>query len=259
MAPVVAGSDRPTIHARPRAGARTGPYPGTMRRPVLALVLSLAMVALVLVGGYLADGWARARAQTEILDRAGAVLDDHQGLTAQVRGGLFIPQLVRKEAERVDLAADSITVDGTTLEDVRVLARDIDLGTPVTAGDVVADARVPLAELQEQVDAATADSRLPLTLAVEDGRVVAALEGVPVAAPVELAPDGSRVRVTLTDVRVGPVTLDAASLAGLLGRDEPSFPVSLPLQGLEVDGVEVVDDALRLRVSGRQVDLGAVG
>ena len=230
-----------------------------MRRPLLAVTVTLVLVAVVLVGGYLADGWARDRAQAEIVDRAAAVLDDHEGLTAQVRGGLFIPQLVRKEAERVDLAADSATIDGTTLEDVRVRARDVDLGTPITAGDVVADARVPLAELQEQVDVATADSRLRLTLAVEDGRLVAAVEGVPVAAPLGLEPDGSGVRVTLTDVRVGPVTLDAAALAELLGRDEPALPVALPLQGLAVDRVEVVADGLRLHVSGRQVDLGAVG
>lgn len=230
-----------------------------MRRPLLAVTVTLVLVAVVLVGGYLADGWARDRAQAEIVDRAAAVLDDHEGLTAQVRGGLFLPQLARREVERVDLAADSATIDGTTLEDVRVRARDVDLGTPITAGDVVADARVPLAELQEQVDVATADSRLRLTLAVEDGRLVAAVEGVPVAAPLGLEPDGSGVRVTLTDVRVGPVTLDAAALADLLGRDEPAFPVALPLQGLAVDRVEVVADGLRLHVSGRQVDLGAVG
>lgn len=236
-----------------------------MRRPVPAVpavpavLVTLVLVAVVLVGGYLADGWARDRAETEILGRAAAVLDDHEGLSAQVRGGLFLPQLARRKVTRVDLGADSATIDGTTLEDVSILARDVDLAAPVTAGDVVAHARVPLAELQEQVDAATADSRLRLTLEVQDGRLVAALDGVPVAAPLGLEPDESGVRVTLSDLRVGPVTLDAATLADLLGRDEAAFPVELPLRGLEVDRVEVVDDGLLLHVSGSQVDLGAVG
>lgn len=224
-----------------------------MRRPVLAVVLSLGLVLLVLGGAYLADGFARDRAQAEVYSRAAAALDEHEGLSVDVRGGLFLPQVARGEVGRVDLTADSVTLQGTTLQDVTLVARDIDLADPVTAGDVVADARVPLAELQERLDAATADSPTPLTLAVEDGSLVAEVDVLPIAAPLGLEPDGAGVLVTLSDVRVGPVTVDAASLAGLLGRETPSIRVDLPLHGLTVDRVEVEDDALRLHVAGRGI------
>lgn len=230
-----------------------------MRRPVAAVVVTLAALAVVLLGTYLADGFARDSAQQAAVARVHAAVDDAQDLQVDVRGGLFLPQVLGRELARVDVRADAITVAGTTLHDVSATVRDIDLTEPVTAGDVVADAHVALAVLQRELDAATTGSPVPLTLAIEDGRLVADVAVLPVAAPLALTPDGSGVLVTLTDVRVGPVTMDAGTLAGLLGRDRPAMHVELPLRGLTVDRVEIEDAGLRLHVSGRRLSLDAGG
>ncbi|WP_127573607.1 DUF2993 domain-containing protein [Georgenia faecalis] len=227
-----------------------------MRR--LAVVLLVLAVVLV-AGGAVADRVVHARVEEELAAQVRERVDVEGGPDVVVDGFPFLTQVLAGTLAEVRIAGDRVVVDGVTLDDVQVTARDVTTAEPYAAGSVELNATLPVESLRSAV--ASADPGL--SLAVDDGELTLGLDvlGLDVAVGVVPVAAGTAVTLELTGVSLGGAEVSAddlpAAVTDLLGEWRLEVP-GLP-QGLELTRVDVIEDGLRVRAAGRDVDLAGLG
>jgi len=186
---------------------------------VVALVVAL-VVAVVLAGGLVvADRVARSAAQERLGRQAQAELSLPEPAQVSIGGASFLWQALRGRYERVDVAAPSLTWEGTTVRGVSLQVRDVTVPRSVLRG----------AGGEVRVARGSARALLPWSLLADRA---SAATGTDLA--LDAGPDGT-VRAT-TEVR-------------LLGRDMEVSLRSTP----ELEDGEVLLRPVAVAVGGREL------
>ena len=250
----------------PRADGRTG------RQRAAALLVPAQAVALLIAIPLLfwgADALARLGAETLVARNLGVATGVIEPPDIEVRGRLFLPQVIRGSYEHVDVEIRGVTsgplrVDrvDARLRGVRLPFHDVlvrDLGE---LGVVDSSTRVRLtyADLNSYFD----QTGRPLQISVQDdGQLRLAgtvdvlgrrVDGVAVAT---ISASNGTLRITPASIDTGDTTLGSASRLLLQQRFSLTIPLgSLPF-GQEVTSVTPTEDALIVDTVGYGVVVGS--
>ena len=226
-----------------------------MRR-LATLVLVLAV--LLGAGAVVVDRWMVSRVEEDLLARAGEHMELAPQSEVTVDGFPFLTQVLAGRLAEVRGTAPSLTVEGFTLEDVRVAGRGIAPSEPYPAENLEINAEVPIGTLRTAVAGAVDVPGADLGLDIIDGRVRLSLLVAGVELVVGLEPTVVEDEVAL---RLGEVLLGESEAPGWLvdGLDDLLSDVRLEIPGLP-DGLRptrlaVTDDALQVRLEGTDVEL----
>lgn len=179
------------------------------------------MVVVLALGAVVADRAARGAAERRVAARVAPELSPDRPLRVHLGGRSFLVQAVRGHYEEVDVSAPSMTWEDTTVRDVELHVRGIDVPRTVLRGRGGA----------VHVDGGTARALLPWSLL---GERASAATGA--ALELDAGPEG---------------TVRATTSVGLLGRE---VDVSLRSAPDLADG-EVLLEPVAIAVGGRELSL----
>lgn len=224
-------------------------------------LLGLGVLAVVLLLG--ADRGAHALAEDRL--RSEAAAEGLEGAEATIEGFPFLTQALDRRLEVVRLAGRAYAAPDGRFEDVRVLARGVDLSSGgVTVAEVTVEALVPFATVEDQLggelsieaapggevrvstDAELLGERLRVfatgTVEVEEAEIVLA----PTALEVEgVEESGDDLADSLRDV--------AGDLLGP-GR-ELRYPVAVLVEGTRLERATVTRRGFEVTLTGTDVPL----
>jgi hypothetical protein len=237
---------------------RLSQYGRRMRRlAVVVLVLAVVLVA----GGAVLDRIMHGRAEdalaAEVVDR----VEVDGAYDVVIDGFPFLTQVLAGSLAEVRGEAQAVVVEGVPLRDVRVAVRDVTTSEPHVAQTVEVNATVPLATVEAALAEATPGGGIDV--GAREGELVLGTEvlGLDVTLRVRPAAAGAEVALELTEVSIGGATVAAedlpAPLADLLDEWRLAVP-GLP-DDIELTRLEVLDDGVRVRAEGADVDLSALG
>lgn len=225
-------------------------------RSFIAVVIALALLA---GAGYLGDRFIRSqiesRVETAVLEELPELDAD---LEAEVGGRFATPQLIAGTLSELTLTAPTATLDGLTINDVRVAVSGVPVRGSGSVDSVHATGTVPvetvLTAIQRRVD-------LPegVELRLLDGEIaaVAAVLGVEMVAYVVLVPAPRAITIDVDRLELGGVTVSASDipidLGGLLGSTVVDLEM-LP-DGLELTDLVVTPEGIDLELTGTDVSL----
>ncbi|RJK98344.1 LmeA family phospholipid-binding protein [Vallicoccus soli] len=221
-----------------------------MRRRLGCLLLVLVVLALLLLA---LDRGAVAVVERVAQDRAGSY--GVEGADVEVRGFPVLQQLVRLEAEDVDLRADALERGGVRVQDVVGTADGVRVATlsSVEVARLRVRGTVPFAELEERAGLEAGSVAAAGPDAVRVSQVVELL-GRPVEAVVtaRVALDGGELVVTPSALQVDG--RDAPDLLEVV-RERVTARVPLPAlpAGVEVRSVAVGPGGVDVRADGTDV------
>ncbi|BDZ42230.1 hypothetical protein GCM10025865_15290 [Paraoerskovia sediminicola] len=163
-----------------------------------------------------------------------------------------------------DGASGADASDTVTIEDVTFEANSVATSAPYLTQDGTASGLLPTATLTTLVGRA---ADMDLTIAPEGDTLVlgGAGSGVLSELGIVVAPgvdDGTLV-VDVTELRLGGLSITPDDLPGFLADavteqvDGLEVPLDLP-EGIELSGVEVVDEGVRVDLTGTDVPIGAL-
>ncbi len=222
------------------------------RRAVVGTVVTLVVVG---AGAVVADRVALGVAE----DRAREVVTEQLAVTGEpdvaIHGFPFLTQLLARELDDVDAAADGLTLEGVDATDVRVTARGVGLTAPHTVRSATLAATLP----PESLERVLADRGLAVDLTVDAGVLRAGGDVLGLALSAGLVPrvEDGVLLVDLTDVALGERTLDLDDLPGGLGDRLTGLEVpveGLP-EGIVLTGATVVPGGVRVTAEGADVVL----
>lgn len=219
----------------------------------------LAVLLLLLGAGLLAaDRFLHARTEARLGDAVAREVDGASSVV--VHGFPFLTQMATGVLDHVSLEADAWT-DGTVrLESITADGWDVTTTEPVTAVRVRGSAVVPLESLQALVDGL--DAPVPLRVGLDEGRLALASDvvgGVELALAADVVPAGAGVELEVVEASLGGVAVPLEDLGLGPGLRTLEVPLERLPEGLAVDDVEVLDDGVRVRVSGRDVAVELTG
>lgn len=231
------------------------PPAGTYADRVRRVVVGVLVVVVLAGAAWLADGWARARAEDRIATELVTALELPAAPEVAVAGPLFLPQLWSGRLTEVTATADDVPLGRVRLREVVAVAHG------VTAEQQRADAvdvtgTVPVTELARLLAEATG---LTAEVVVVGDAVVLSGELLGAVLELDLVPraqDG-RVLVDATVVRLGDLELPLTMLPGDLASRVQG--IEIPLDGLPaglaVTGVAVRPDGVAVTLAGTDVTL----
>ena len=229
-----------------------------MRR-VATLVLVLAV--LLGAGAVVVDRTMASRLEEDLLARAGERMELAPGSEVTVDGFPFLTQVLAGRLAEVRGAAPSLTVEGFTLEDVRVSGRGIEPSEPYLTENVEINAEVPIGTLRTAVDQALDVPGAQVGLDIVDRLLQLSLTvaGVELAVGLEPTIAGEAIALRLGDILLGETQAPAWLVDGLgdllsdVRIDIPGLP-----EGLAPTRLAVVEDALQVRLEGADVELATL-
>lgn len=222
------------------------------------LVWTVVVLAVLAGGAYLADSLMRDRAEERVAAEVEqAIPGVEQPPEVTIEGFPFLTQVAAGELSSVRLAAPSATVDGLRLEDVVVRLHGVGTTSPYTA---------ETAELTALVTPDAAEAVLGLAgldLGVRDGQLIATTSvlGLPLDVAMSARAEGHEVIVDVEAFVLGGFRVDSSELPADLTAQLQGLRIAitgLPTT-MELTGVTVVDDGLRLEAAGTDLALSAVG
>lgn len=223
-----------------------------------ALGFLAVLLVLLAVGLLAADRVLHARTEAQLGDAVAREVDG--GSSVVVHGFPFLTQVATGALDHVSLEADAWT-DGTVrLERITADGYDVTTAEPYTAARARGSAVVPLESLQALVDGLGAP--VPLRVGLDEGRVTLAAEvlgGVELALAADVVPAGAGVELEVVEAFLGGVAVSLEDVGLGPGLRTLEVPLDGLPEGLAVDDVEVLDDGVRVRVSGRDVVLELAG
>lgn len=229
-----------------------------MRRAVVGLLVVVLLGAVTVVG---VDRYLLARTERQVVaDLAAAGLTLSPDAEVDIAGFPFLTQVWRGRVDDAALTASAATIESLDLTDVTVRARGIGTAAPSTVEDLTVAATAPAATLTEAVARSPlGDQGFDVTIGIADGKVLASTTvlGLPVEVRLEPEPHLREIGLGISGITVAGVTLSAADLPRPL-RDalaEVRVPLTGMPEGLEITGVEVLDDGLRVTLVGSDVVL----
>lgn len=228
-----------------------------MRR-LATLVLVLAV--LLGAGAVVVDRWLVSRVEDDLLARAGEHMELAPQSEVTVDGFPFLTQVLAGRLAEVRGSAPSLTVEGFTLEDVRVAAREVQPSEPYAAQTVEINAEVPLGTLRTAMDQAIDVPGAEVGLDITDGllRLALTVGGVELAVGMEPTIAGDEVALRLGEILVGESQAPDWLVDGLeellsdVRLDIPGLP-----EGLVPTRLAMTEDALQVRLEGADVELAA--
>jgi LmeA-like phospholipid-binding len=228
-----------------------------MRKPLIVLAAGLVAVVVLLLA---ADRISVAVAENQISDR----LTSAYGLPAKpgvsITGFPFLTQVAAGDYQQIDVSANQVPANGTTLHDLNVRLTGVHATVSQVLGSGSSMVTADHAAGSAMVGFGTVDQRLPHGFRIHrDGKNLSvsghlAFHGVriPVSATVALGVSGTGISVT-------PVRVNVAGLPGLSvsayysSRLRVVVPLStLPLH-LHLTAVHVTPNGLRIAASARHV------
>ncbi|WP_413451804.1 DUF2993 domain-containing protein [Georgenia phoenicis] len=226
-----------------------------MRR--LATVLLVLLVVLA-VGGTVVDRVLVARTEDQLLAEARGRLDLAQDADVEIDGFPFLTQVVSGRLSEVRATSSTLVLEGFELTDVRVALRGVAPEEPYPAEAVEINAEIPGAALQQALGNSL---DLPgATLEVANGllQLGAEVGGLELAVLLEPVLVDGAIGVELGEISVGdasvprPLVSAVEELVADVRVEVPGLP-----EGLAPTRLEVGEDAVELRLEGRDVELGA--
>jgi hypothetical protein len=231
-----------------------------MRR-VAVLLGAVVLLVVVAVGADLVVRSVVESRAGRSLDSTGLEFSPDAAVT--MSGFPFLTQLARGRLTEASVTAESVVIEGVELTDVVATARGLTTSAPYTAEEATLVATAPAATLS----AAVARSRVgelgfDVEVVVEGGRIVARTRvlGLPAEVTMRPEPAGTSIGVGLESVSLAGFTISAEDLPAALrdALDGLEVPLEGLPEGLEVTGVEVVPDGLRVSAGGEDVALEAI-
>lgn len=224
-------------------------------------VVVLVLAVLVVAGAAVLDRILHARAEEAIAAQVREEVEVQGASDVVVDGFPFLTQVLAGSLAEVRGTADGIVVEGVPLEDVRVAVRSVTTTEPYVAQTAEINLTVPLetvrAALTEALDGQAVEA------GGEGGELVLTTEvlGAPIGIQVRPVAAGSEVALELTEVSLGGLTVPAEDLPGPLQDLLAQWRLPVPglPEGLELTRLEVVDDGVRVRAEGEDVDLSQLG
>ena len=215
-------------------------------------------IVVLLVGGaaVAADQALRLTAERRIAGPLARTLGAGPGTQVRIAEDRpFLLQLAGGRLDRVTATADELTLDGTRVADVRMVASGVTIRAPYTAREVAVTGTVPTAALEQRATATGLDA----TVTVAGGELHASgtVLGLPWTVALVPVADGDRVSVNPTSadiagVQVAADALPASVKGALAGMD---LPVSGLPAGLAISGAQVVGTGVLVTLAGRDVVL----
>lgn len=224
------------------------------------MVVALVGLGLLAVADRLVHARAEASATASLAD-AGIELSEDAEIT--LGGFPFLTQLMRGTLTEASLEAGGATIEGMDLIDVEATAQGITTAEPFRAASLELAATAPAATLTQAVEASQlGELGFDVEIGIEEDAVVASttvLGGLPAQVTMMPVPAGRAIGLGLESVSVAGFTISAEDLPRVLR--EALARIQVPLEelpeGLEVTGVVVVPDGLRITASGTDVVLEA--
>ena len=227
----------------------------TVRKVVVVLVILLVLLA---VGAVVADRVVHARTEARLEDELAGQVDVDGGPDVTVHGFPFLTQLLDEELQHVTVRASGLRLEDLNLRDVHAEAYGVGTADPYPAADVTATATVPLATVEERVGDAGLDVDIEASADDPSLRLTTELLGTELGLSARPQAVEGELRLAVEEVTLAGRTV---SLADLGLADVDSVPV--PLEGLpdslDVQAVTVVDDGVRVELTGQEVPLGDLG
>lgn len=223
------------------------------RALIVVAVLLLVLAALAIV----ADLVVRSIAQTTIAQAVEDQLPERVTgeVTAEVGGFSVLAQLLTGEAERVELSAPELLVDGTPIAvDVVATGVPLDLAQPVDR--IGAEVRIDQTSLDDLALAQGVAGDLTLGDGVVGYTGTVRVLGVPIEYRATAEPEAAGDRVLLrpvgAEVAAGGASLDlSGAVDAVLGGDPVEICVAdrLP-EGLVLQSIDVANGEATVRVGG---------
>ena len=223
--------------------------------PVVAGVVIGAVVLLV-GGAFVADRVVASTVEKRSVEAIEQNLDGVVGTpTVDIGGFPFLTQVLRGTLDEVTGQVDGVTIEGIPATDVTLDATDITTSEPYTAGTATIEATLPTSSIDQIIADQT---RLSIITSVQGDALEATGQVLGVTLSAALLPrvqDG-RLLGDVESVSIGGASVSVDSLPNAIGDrlDDIEIPVQTGLpEGLELSGVRVVDDGVRITASGTDV------
>jgi hypothetical protein len=214
-----------------------------------------ALVALVLLA-VVADRVAVRAAENGAVQAFEQQADDVAGARLDITGFPFLTQLARGELAHVTGSADSASFAGYAVSDLRIDAHGVSTSAPYRLASGTASGLLATGSLEQ---ALRDQSRLAVDVGTQDGTLTLALDvlGLEVVVAGRPRVDGPRtLGVDVTSVTAGPGVVSVDDLPGPVADLLTDLRVELDLPaGVALDDVQVADGAVRVALTGTDVDL----
>ena len=222
-----------------------------MKRPVIMVVIVLAVVMVLIGGAVVADRGAKATAENTITNAVRDAVPGATGISTSVSGIPVATQLARGSLSHVTVSMLTLPANGVVLDDVIVDVTQVTTTAPYRAQDVEATASIPTAALQSKLGDGW-------SLRTDGTAIVASLTSIP-GAQARIVPSVNSGALALT---LDSVTIFGAQIDGSLvpkavtdKLDELARSVAgLPF-GLTLASVKVTPAGVDLVATGHDVTL----
>jgi hypothetical protein len=217
-----------------------------------ALVWTVVVLTVLVGGAVVVDGVARDRTEERVAAELTGIPGIEGSPEVTIAGFPFLTQLADGELGTVVVTAPAATVEGLRMEDVDARFTGVTTSAPYTAASADLTAMVR----PDDVEAVLA---VDVDLGIRDGELIASTSVLGLPLDVVLVPRaaGRDVEVDVTAFLLGGVRVESEDLpAGV--ADELAgirFAVNGLPDGMELTGVEVDEDGLRLTAVGRGLTL----
>lgn len=217
------------------------------------------MLIALLAAAFLIDRLIAARTEASVASQISSGVAQVDGdVDVTIHGFPFLTQYAQGSFGQVDARIDSYTHSGVELTDIRATGWGVpaDISRPVER--VVVDATLPLDSLRTalaQVLPSQADIAVEL-----DGDLVALrteIFSLALELRLEPRPAGAALAIDVESISLAGMSVSADDLPfGLASLvQDLTLPVSALPEGVEVTGLEILDDAVALRAEGSGVVL----
>lgn len=218
-----------------------------------ALVWIVIVATVLVAGGLVVDGLARASAEDRIASEIQGSMpgvDEEPDVT--VAGFPFLTQLAGGRLESIEARADEATVEGLRMEDVRLRLRGVSTSAPYSAETAEMTALV-------RPDAVMEVLPVDLELEARDDELLASTTvfGLPLEVVLEPHAAGRDVEVDVTGFILAGARVDASDLPGNFGDELTGlrFPIEALPEGMELTEVSVGPGGIEIRAEGQELTL----
>lgn len=230
-----------------------------MKRAIaVVVVVVLALIGIAWLVDRMAVG-ATARGIASDLSDAG--LDLGPDAEVRIEGFPYLTQLMVGRLTEVNLTADTATIDGLGLTEVRGVARGVETSAPYVARTAEITALIPEGTLTDVVEQSElSDSGLDISVRIRGSAVVVSTSfiGLPLEAVLRPAPADQAIALELRLVSLAGITVSADELPPALREalDELVIPLAPLPEGLELTSMRILPDrGILIVASGSDVAL----
>lgn len=231
---------------------RAHPSRRSRRRPLI--VSAIIVVVTLVVGVIAADRIVDFTTERRIAEG----LENYGDAQVDVRGFPILNQLAAGRLDAVDVTATRATYEDLEVTDVDLSLFDVPTDSTRPIGTVDGEATIPLSTIDRL---AGQNASLPdgMTFTTTDGTLylTGSLLGQDVRVGIDAQPDGRQILVSATTLTLGSAEVDLSTMPSFLTSEISDIVIDLGdmPEGLEVTGIDAVDDGMRVSVHGNGVML----